>query len=192
MARSVMAAAVSGAMLVLAGACTGYEGSSGSESATEGPPETVVVTESVPAVEGLPDPVAGTRARILAAATAQDYDGLEPLVDSESFLSDAGFGADPVAYWRDRGTGPLEAMAALLALPHTVRETNEGALYQWPRLTPDSDPEDMSAAEREALTMLLGQPGLESTFTSETGYVAPRLGILADGTWFFFIESTAP
>jgi hypothetical protein len=40
--------------------------------------------------------------------------------------------------------------------------------------------------------MLLGQPGLESTFTSETGYVAPRLGILADGTWFFFIEDAAP
>ena len=98
----------------------------------------------------------------------------------------------PSRYWRDRGAGPLEAMAALLALPHTVRETNEGALYQWPRLTPDSDPEDMSAAEREALTALLGQRGLERAFNSETGYVAPRLGILADGTWFFFIEDPAP
>jgi len=191
-AKSVIVAAVSGAILVLAGACTGYEGSSGSESATEGSPDPVVATEPVPAVEGLPDPVAGTRARILAAATAQDYDGLEPLVGSESFLSDAGFGADPVAYWRDQGTGPLEAMAALLALPNTVRETNEGVLYQWPRLTPDSDPEDMSAAEREALTALLGQRELERAFNSETGYVAPRLGILADGTWFFFIQSTAP
>lgn len=192
MARSVIVAVVSGAMLVLAGACTGYEGSSGTEPATESSPDTVVVTEPVPAVEGLPDPVAGTRARILAAATAQDYDGLEPLVDSESFLSDAGFGADPVAYWRDRGTRPLEAMATLLALPHTVRETNEGALYQWPRLTADSDPEDMSAAEREALTALLGQRGLERAFNSETGYVAPRLGILSDGTWFTFIQDPAP
>ena len=192
MARSAIVAAVSGAMLVLAGACTGYEGSSGSESSSEGSPDNAVATESVPAAEGLPDPVAGTRAKILAAATAQDYDGLEPLVDSEGFLSDAGFGADPVAYWRDLGMGPLEAMEAILALPHTVRETNEGTLYQWPRLTPDSDPEDMSAAEKEALTALLGQRALERAFTTETGYVAPRLGILADGTWFFFIQNPAP
>ena len=83
-------------------------------------------------------------------------------------------------------------MEAILALPHTVRETNEGTLYQWPRFTADSDPEDMSAAERDALTQLLGERELESTFHDETGYVAPRLGILADGTWFFFIQNPAP
>ena len=192
MARSVLVAAVSGAMLVLAGACAGYDETSGSESSTESSPETVVATEPVPTVEGLPDTVAETREQILAAATAQDYDGLEPLVDSEIFLSDAGFGEDPVAYWRDLGTGPLEAMAALLALPHTERETNEGQLYQWPRFTADSDPEDMSPAEKDALSQLLGEPTLESTFLDETGYVAPRLGILADGTWFFFIQDPAP
>ena len=50
----------------------------------------------------------------------------------------------------------------------------------------------MSAAEKDALSQLLGEPTLESTFLSESGYVAPRLGILADGTWFFFIQDPAP
>jgi hypothetical protein len=83
-------------------------------------------------------------------------------------------------------------MAVLLAMTHTVRETNEGTLYQWPRFTADSDPDDMSAAERNALTMLLGERGLERAFQSETGYIAPRLGILADGTWWFFVTNPAP
>ncbi len=117
--------------------------------------------ETVPAVEELPGPVAQTFAAIQLAASAQDYDALEPLVEAESFLSDAGFGVDPVTHWRELGTEPLEAMAGLLAMPHTVEETNEGTLYRWPRFTADSDPDDMSAAEKDALTMLLGESGLE-------------------------------
>ena len=196
MTRSVMAAVLSTAMLVVAGACSGDEPMSGSETSTESLPQTTVetapATEPIPTVEGVPDPVTETRAAILAAATAQDYDALESLVDPAVFLSDAGFGTDPVAQWRDQGTAPLDAMAALLALPHTVRETNEGTLYQWPRFTADSDPEDMSSAERDVLTELLGERGLETAFQSETGYVAPRLGVLADGTWWFFVQEPAP
>lgn len=182
--------------LLLAVACTGDEPSSASETSTEGPAETVVATdpgpETAPAVEELPDPVAQTREAILAAASAQDYDALEPLVEAESFLSDAGFGVDPVTHWRELGTEPLEAMEVLLAMPHTVEETNEGTLYRWPKFTADSDSEEMSAAEKDALTMLLGESGLEAAFQAETGYVAPRLGILADGTWWFFILEAAP
>ncbi len=196
MTRSVMAAVLSTAMLVVAGACSGDEPMSGSGTSTESLPQTTVetdpATEPIPTVEGVPDPVTETRAAILAAATAQDYDALESLVDPAVFLSDAGFGTDPVAQWRDQGTAPLDAMAALLALPHTVRETNEGTLYQWPRFTADSDPEDMSSAERDVLTELLGERGLETALQSETGYVAPRLGVLADGTWWFFVQEPAP
>jgi len=148
--------------------------------------------EPVPTVEELPGSVAQTRAAILAAASARDYGALEPIVDAEVFLSDAGFGVDPIAHWRDLGTAPLEAMEVVLAMPHTVRETNEGTLYQWPRFTADSAPDDMSAAEKDALTMLLGESGLEAAFQQETGYVAPRLGILADGTWWFFILNRDP
>ena len=185
-------AVVALAALVLGAACTGDDPPSASETTTDSSTETVVATEPVPTVEELPDPVAQTRATILAAASAEDYDALEPIVDAESFVSDAGFGVDPVAHWRNLGTEPLEAMAVVLALPHTVRETNEGTLYQWPRFTPDSDPEDMSPAERDALTALLGEDGLEASFQDETGYIAPRLGILADGTWWFFVVEPNP
>jgi hypothetical protein len=148
--------------------------------------------EPVPTVEELPGPVAQTRAAILAAASALDYDALEPVVDARVFLSDAGFGVDPVTHWREQGTAPLEAMAVLLAMPHTVRETNEGTLYQWPRFTADSAPEDMSMVERNALVTLLGEPGLNAAFQPETGYIAPRLGILSDGRWWFFVMEPAP
>ena len=193
MVRRRVAAVLAIALLAPVTACSGDDPAS---APAEAPPETATATGSaagaVPTVEDVPDPVAQTHAAILAAAGAGDYDALEPLVDSETFLSDAGFGTDPVAYWRGLGTAPLEAMAAVLALPHTVRETNEGTLYQWPRFTADSDPAEMSAAEQDALRAILGERGLERAFNAETGYVAPRLGILADGTWFFFVQNPAP
>jgi hypothetical protein len=76
------------AALALAAACTGDEQSS-SEVSTEVSTETVVATdpdlEPVPTVKELPGAVAETRRAILAAATAQDYDALEALVDAEIF-----------------------------------------------------------------------------------------------------------
>jgi hypothetical protein len=179
------------ALLVATTACSGDDPASVSPVST-GPSSETAVAGPFPTVEDVPGPVAQTRAAILGAAAAKDYDALEPLVDVESFLSDAGFGEDPLAHWRDQGTAPLVAMVALLSLPHTVQETNEGALYRWPRFTADSDPADLSEPEREALTSLLGERGLARAFTSETGYIAPRLGILADGTWFFFVQNPAP
>lgn len=189
-------AAIVLAALALAAACGGDESGSASEISTEGPTESVPVTDTepgpVPTIEELPDPVAQTRAAILAAATARDYDALEAVIDPEVFLSEAGFGVDPVPYWRELGTAPLEAMETLLGMSSTVEETNEGTLYRWPRFTSNSSPEEMSDAEREALTALLGEDGLGVAFQSETGYVAPRLGILADGTWWFLVLEPAP
>jgi hypothetical protein len=39
---------------------------------------------------------------------------LAPLLEPERFLSDFGYGVDPVIRWRDRGTEPLEALETLL------------------------------------------------------------------------------
>ena len=46
--------------------------------------------------------------------------------------------------------------------------------------------------EREALTALLGEDGLRVAFTEDYGYVALRLGILADGTWWFLVWNPFP
>jgi hypothetical protein len=149
--------------------------------------------ESAPAE--LATPVAETRSGILRAAESGDYDRLRPLIKLNVFLSDYGFGSsqpDPVARWRKLGAEPLETMGVLLRMPHQVRETNEGVLYQWPRFGPDSKPEDLTDSERELLRRIMTEAELRDLILPEYGYTAPRLGILADGTWWFFILNRGP
>jgi hypothetical protein len=183
-------------MVVLGAGCGDDEPSSAPAASTVGPSDTAVATEPaeqpLPTIEEVPDPVAQTRAAILAAAQARDYDALQTVIDPEVFLSDTGFGVDPVPGWRAQGTAPLEAMEVLLGLPHTVEETGEGTLYRWPRFTANSSPDEISRPERDALVALLGEDGLRVSFTEDYGYTAPRLGILADGTWWFLVMNPAP
>lgn len=176
-------------MLVLAG-CGGAVGAGSPPSSTPSAIETSATTE--PSTTGeLSGPAADKRSAILAAAAARDYDMLVPLLEPRLFLSDFGFGVDPVVRWRDRGTEPLEAMEILLNMrPAAARDTNEGTLYQWPRFTHDSDPDDMSTTEREALLKILDERELAAAFLPETGYTGPRIGILADGSWWFFLEQS--
>ena len=192
--RYVVAAVV--VVLVLSAGCGDDEPSSAPAASTAGAAETAPSTEPaeqpLPTIEEVPDPVAQTRAAVLAAAKARNYDALQAVIDPEVVLSDSGFGVDPVPGWRAQGTMPLEVMEVLLGLPHTIEETGEGTLYRWPRFTANSSPGEMSDAEREALTALLGEDGLRVAFQEEYGYVAPRLGILADGRWWFLILESAP
>jgi hypothetical protein len=140
-----------------------------------------------------PSEVAATRSGILSAAESGDYDELERLVEPDVFLSDFGFGGpDPVQRWRELGPQPLETMAVLLRMPHTVRETNEGTLYQWPRFGADSQAEDVSSEERALLAEVMTDAELKAGILPELGYTGPRLGILADGTWWFFILEGGP
>jgi len=149
--------------------------------------------ESEPAE--LPAAVAETRSGILRAAEGRDYDRLGRLIDLEVFLSDYGFGSsqpDPVERWRRLGPKPLETMSVLLRLPHQVRETNEGTLYQWPRFGPDSSAGDMSDSERALLRTIMTDAEVRNLILPEYGYTTPRLGIRADGTWWFFILEGGP
>lgn len=148
-----------------------------------------------PGPAALPEPVATTRTAILSAAKDGDYDALRPVIELEVFLSDYGFGRtqpDPVTRWRRLGDKPLETMEVLLQLPHQVRETNEGMLYQWPRFGPNSKPGDMTEDERRQLRTIMTEAQLRHAILPEYGYTAPRLGILGDGTWWFFIQNRAP
>jgi hypothetical protein len=145
--------------------------------------------------EGLPGAVGETRSAILAAAEAGDYERLRPVLDQRVFLSDYGFGddqPDPIARWRELGSQPLETMDALLHMRHAVRETNEGTLYQWPRPDPDSTLADLMPAERDLFLSFMSEDELREAFDPEYGYTAPRLGILADGTWWFFVAEQGP
>jgi hypothetical protein len=185
------------AFLGLAVACGAEqeEGGAGvvsSEALPEKAVSTTVEVPPLPTLEQHTDPVAATRAAILAAAEARDYDALQALVDPAVFLSDAGFGVDPVPHWRELGARPFETIEALLDLGHTVEETNEGQLYQWPRFNESSSPAEMQFDERDKLVALLGEDGLVNAFQEETGYAGPRLGVLADGTWWFLILEPGP
>jgi hypothetical protein len=144
--------------------------------------------------DGLPGPVAETRSAILAASENGEYDPLRDVVDPKTFLSDFGFGdePDPVGQWEQMGPKPLQTMGALLRMPHVVRETNEGTLYEWPKFNADSSAGDVSGAERELLRTIMTEDELNNAFLPEYGYTGPHLGILADGDWWFFVLERAP
>jgi hypothetical protein len=176
------------ALVVAVAALVGSDcgGSENAPSASSGGSET--------SADGLPGPVAETRSAILAAAGSGDYGALRAEVKPEVFLSDFGFGGepDPAARWEEMGPEPLEIMGALLRMQHVVRETNEGTLYQWPIYDPNSDTGDLSAKDRELFLTIMSEDEVENLVRSEYGYTAPRLGILADGTWWFFILNRDP
>jgi hypothetical protein len=175
------------AVLALVG--SGCGGSENAPSANSGGSETTTSS-----AEGLPGPVAETRSAILAAAESGEYEPLRDVVDSKSFLSDFGFGEepDPVGRWEQMGPKPLETMGTLLRMPHAVRETNEGTLYEWPQFNADSSAADVSAEERELLLTIMTEDELTNALLPEYGYTGPRLGILADGDWWFFVSGGAP
>lgn len=171
------------ALALVAPACGSEEGSAPAASAA-----------SETAAEERPTSFSETRSAILASVDSGDYDGLRPLIQADTFLSDFGFGEepDPVARWQRMGPEPLETMGVLLRMSHVVRETNEGKLYQWPDYDPDSDPADLSARDRELFSTVMSDEELEQLILPELGYTGPRLGILADGTWWFFILEGGP
>jgi hypothetical protein len=162
-------------------------------SEEEGPRRTETGGPATSTVES-PTSFSETRSAILAAADEGDYDALRPLIEADTFLSDFGFGEepDPVGHWEGRGSAPLETMGVLLRMKHVVRDTNEGTLYQWPSYDPDSDPGDLTAKDKELFRAVMSQAELERMITDEYGYTGPRLGILEDGTWWFFLLEGGP
>jgi hypothetical protein len=179
------------AALTLASACG--DDDEGSSS----PPATPASATTTPAatVPDVPAPVADTWQVILDATESGEYEQLRSVLEKKVFLSDYGFGKnqpDPIERWKGLGPKPLEIMGVLLRMPHAVKETNEGTLYQWPRFDPDSKAEDIEPAEREAFLTIMIEDELVNAFIPEYGYTGPRLGILADGTWWFFLSGGAP
>lgn len=154
-----------------------------SSASPSGPPVAV-------AKDGLPPEVAAVRGGILAAAADHDYEALRELFDPNVFLSDFGFGIDPTNRWKRVGDEPIELMAALLEMDYLERDSNEGHLYEWPAYDAETKRlADISRADRNLfLSVMTREEFRRLVPNAEFGYVGPRLGILADGTWWFFVE----
>ena len=194
--RGVIVLAILALVLPGCGGETGSSGATGSSNASgsSGATSSSSATGSseTPA-EGLPAPVSETRSAILAAAENGDYEPLQALVEPDVFLSDFGFGdePDPVGRWQEMGPKPLETMGVVLRMPHAVRETNEGTVYQWPKFDANSTMEDVTEPERDLLLTFMTEDELNNAFLPEYGYTGPRLGILANGNWWFLILEAA-
>lgn len=181
------------AAIVVLAACTSQE-----PSRDTSPPPAPSSSAPVAAQAGLPAEVAKVRAGILSAAEHGNYEMLRPLLNPDVFLSDFGFGIDdepdPIARWVEMGEEPLRIMAALLTMRHQQEDTNEGHLFRWPTYDADTGAlGDISPRDRSSFLTVMSRSDLRLLIPNdEYGYIGPRLGILADGTWWFFILESGP
>jgi hypothetical protein len=156
--------------------------------------ETVTVTSTRTSTEtvteqsasALPAPVEETRAALLAATEAGDYEALRPYVPETGFEYTFGGAVEggPIAYWQnlERTTPerPLETLATILKMPYVLSRGH----YVWPWAYTVPSIADLSEHERRLLAPL-GE--LDTMFVSGTGYLGWRTGIAPDGSWTFFI-----
>ena len=175
-------------VLIAAGGVGGWFASSeieGTETVTQTTTVSVTTTEEA-RESGLPDAVEKTRAALLAAAEAGDYEALRPLIPQTGFEYTFGSPVDggPIVYWqeleRETDEEPLEKLAQVLNMPYTLSR----GIYFWPFAYDVANVADLTAHEREQLAPL---GPLESVFVEGTGYLGWRAGIQPDGTWVFFV-----
>jgi hypothetical protein len=190
-------ATAAGAVLcvLIVGACTSTDTTPRPDAIGSSPSSHAEATPRAPDTENAsPTGVAATREGILAAAGDHDYEALRELLDPKVFLSDFGFGIDPTSRWERMGDAPIEIMAALLRMDHVESRSNEGRLYKWP--TYDAENKSLADIRRSDRKLFLSVMSREEYRrlipNDEYGYVGPRLGILADGTWWFFVMGGGP
>lgn len=143
---------------------------------------------SLAAQDGLPDPVAQTRADIARAAAACDYEALARLGGAGLTYS-FGDEGDAAGFWRRQeaaGAEPLRHLVELLARPHATVAPPDGTQYVWPSAFAydswDAVPDD----ERDALRPLYDDTDF-ADFAQFGGYNGHRVGIGEDGDWLFFV-----
>lgn len=134
---------------------------------------------------GLTAAVERTRARILAAAQARDFDRLARIAGKPFEYT---FGPDvpggPAAFWRraeQRGDRPLETLAAIMEMPYTLAD----GYYVWP-FAYDKDPEHLGAYERRLLAPIADAKAIAG-WKSFGGYLGWRAGIAPDGRWQYYV-----
>lgn len=130
----------------------------------------------------------------MTAAERGDYELLRPFLNPEVFLSDYGFGIDPIERWRKLDDEPLTVMRALLFMSYVEEDTNEGRIFRWPVYGSETKTlGDISPRDRRRFLSVMSREEFRRIIPNdEFGYVGPRLGILADGTWWFFLLEPGP
>jgi hypothetical protein len=165
----------------IAGGFVGYAVGAREETVTT----TVEVSQTGVTVSGLPAAVAETRAALLEAAKAGDFDAVAALA-APGFRYTFGDPVDggPAAYWRElertADVRPLESLATILELPYVLSR----GYYVWPWAYTVADARDLSQHERALLSPL---GGVDTLFAPGTGYLGWRTGIAPDGSWTYHV-----
>ena len=143
------------------------------------------------APQELPQPVEATRAAIIRAAIACDYETLTDIADRGTGGFTYSFGASgrPAEFWRglERDGEPvLRTLVELLRLPFATRTVSGSVQYVWPSAYAYDDWADVPASDRQALRGIYTADDLEefARFGSYAGY---RVGMTGTGDWQFFI-----
>jgi hypothetical protein len=153
------------------------------------------ITEQPP----LTDQAADTRAAILDAARANDYEQLRPLIEGPFTFSSGDIdersdvAARAISRWKGDGFEPLRVMAALLEMPYTTVPSEDGVIDVWPALynwTPGElrKIDEVAPEWRSAMQQLY--PDFEQQLQDWIdfgGYLGWRIGIREDGHWQFFV-----
>ncbi len=146
---------------------------------------------TVPAQEALPAAVAATRAAIVEAAVACDYDALSEFArrGDDQFTFSFGGGDDPAQFWRDAEMGDqpvLRTLVQLLAAPFASLPGGEGTQYVWPSAYGYERWQDVPQVDRDALRPVYGDEDFRG-FEAFGSYAGFRIGITEDGDWIFFV-----
>jgi hypothetical protein len=144
------------------------------------PPITTITDE-------LPAAVQRTRAALIDAAAASDYDALAGLIPESGFTYTYGgpFPGGPTAYWKqiaqESDPSPFAVLKLLLGMPYTKVGDN----YVWP-FAYDRDPASLTDAELDMVSRVASPQEIQ--LWQESGhYLGWRVGIRSDGTWIFFV-----
>jgi hypothetical protein len=138
--------------------------------------------------DGLPYPVAATREALWQAATTCDWEALRRLGGSGVRFS---FGpeTDAIVYWQSLEAGggrPLFYLVELLNRPFATVAADDLIYYAWPSAFTYPSWSAVPEVDREALRPVFGDADF-AEFAGFGGYSGYRVGILADGTWSYFV-----
>jgi len=150
------------------------------------------LVDTPPPDPDLPAAVQATRAEILEAALACDYDRLAEIGEEGDSTFTVSFGGedDPAAFWRRleaEGEPVMETLVDVFAMTWRERDVEGTTQYVWPAAYAYDTWTQIPEGEREQLEALYSDDELDQ-FEQFGSYIGWRVGITAEGDWLFFVE----